>query len=576
MEKDVARHRLHLMLVPLCLALASCGGDSEEATFALEDADALAFVYANKPATPVIVVYKSGEALTILSEDGDRTASGAVFSSPGLDPLVVEAAGDGLPTRAYVSGHTFIFRNWRQTTVDVGIVRPSGVTEALRDADWPDDGVSPTFSNGSASVASVVRDGHNLISAGACVIAGPAPSLAEGVTFPSVEAACARLAAKTAVVLLEEDGQSSPWQEALELADSALVAAGCAIPRSATATDCVGVVLSEARDVATEADDVAEAATEALEQVVKTLGPQPWTGAELIATLSGHPGYVNKLAFSPDGNILASGGENTTKLWDVEAQQEMATLEVPNSRGYVAFSPGGSTLAIDNKNYVTLWDVNAREQITRLGPPMWVSAIAFSPDGKTLAIGDGWDAFVTLWDAQSGKEIATLEEHTFSISALTFSPDGATLAVANYMWDPLRLWDVGTREQVATLRGHADNVPSIAFSRDGRLLASGSDDGTAKLWSVAGQHEVAALDDGRNLFDRDGAIYAIAFSPDGLTLATGVRDGLVKLWDTTTYREIATLTGHRVSVASVAFAPDGTTLATCGWDDDIRLWRRTP
>jgi len=182
---------------------------------------------------------------------------------------------------------------------------------------------------------------------------------------------------------------------------------------------------------------------------------------------------------------------------------------------------------------------------------------------------------VKLWDIPSGQEIITLEAHAFSINELAFSPNGRTLAVANYMLEPLRLWDVKSTRKVGTLLGHRDNVRAIAFSPSGNTLASASDDGTVKLWSVADQREIATLDDGRNLFDRDGAIYGVAFSPDGLTLATGVRDGLVKLWNPATQREIATLAGIKYPVRSVAFAPDGQTLAS-GIAGRVRLWRRTP
>jgi hypothetical protein len=472
-----------------------------------------------------------------------------VFAVPGLDPLVVEAGEDGLPTRAYVSGHTFVFRNWRQTTVDVGIVDASGVSEAFPDVDWPNEVVSPTFAQGSDSAATV-RAGHDLVGAAACVIGASSASLAGEVIPRIVEAACARFAAPATALLLEEHGQSSPWSEARGLALSALQAAGCAIQEASAETDCIARVLTTAIDIVTEANDAAEAAGESLQLLADALRRATntaWEGAELVGTLRGHAGFIRAVVFSPDGDTLASGSDDTVKLWDVNAQQEIATLEVPGSHGYLAFSPDGDTLAVSSGVGVAVWDVRTREEIATLRGHVYVSAVAFSPNGRTLASGDGWDATVKLWDIPSGQEITTLEAHTFSINELAFSPDGDTLAVANYMLEPLRLWDVSSTRKVGTLLGHQDNVRAVAFSPSGDTLASASDDGTVKLWSVADQREIATLDDGRNLFDRDGAIYAVAFSPDGMTLATGLRDHSVKLWNPRTHREIATLTGPEAS-----------------------------
>ena len=78
----------------------------------------------------------------------------------------------------------------------------------------------------------------------------------------------------------------------------------------------------------------------------------------------------------------------------------------------------------------------------------------------------------------------------------------------------------------------------MSFSPDGTALASGSDDGTVKLWDVTTHENIATLQGHTNW------VYSVSFSPDGATLASGSWDGTIKLWDVATHENIATLQGH--------------------------------
>ncbi len=169
--------------------------------------------------------------------------------------------------------------------------------------------------------------------------------------------------------------------------------------------------------------------------------------------------------------------------------------------------------------------------------------------------------------AASPYHVATLEDHirttriTYSVA---FSPDG-TLASGSGD-GTVKLWDVGTRELIATLEEHATWVYSVAFSPDGIVLASGSGDGTVKLWDVASRRNTATL------AEHSDEVLAVAFSPDGTILASGSYDNTIKLWDVASRRNTATLAEHSDGVLSVAFSPDGTVLASGSYDNTIRLW----
>ena len=124
------------------------------------------------------------------------------------------------------------------------------------------------------------------------------------------------------------------------------------------------------------------------------------TGAEKMR-LTGHTWGIHSMALSPDGNILASGSEDTTiRLWDMHTGEHKKTLNGHKHRVYsVAFSPDGKTLASGSVDSdIRLWDPHTGEhKKTLMGHTNWVRSIAFSADGKTLVSGSD-DGSVLIWE----------------------------------------------------------------------------------------------------------------------------------------------------------------------------------
>lgn len=204
---------------------------------------------------------------------------------------------------------------------------------------------------------------------------------------------------------------------------------------------------------------------------------------------SAHRKGCNALAFSPDGLLLASGGNDSmTKVWDVHTGKVLSQIiggsyAVPG----IAFRPDGTALAILNGLVMRLREVKTGRMLGTLRGDAPFYSVAFSPDGYWLALGDS-DNTVRVWQAEAalnrgvgaGPVGTILKSHTGKpgtpaalVWALVFSPDSRLLASAGGD-GTIRLWDVANASLLETLGGFSGAATSLDFSPDGRILAAGS------------------------------------------------------------------------------------------------------
>ena len=149
------------------------------------------------------------------------------------------------------------------------------------------------------------------------------------------------------------------------------------------------------------------------------------------------------------------------------------------------------------------------------------------------------------------------------------SYDAKLIATANAENFAIDVWDVNDANNTVTLSGNENGVASLAFGPTGRQIASGSTDGTVRLWSVlSGQWEQKLLGNHR------GWVWAVAFSPDGNRIASGDSSGEVRLWDSSSGRAVGKpLEGHQERVTSLVFSPDSARVASGDDTGAIRTWK---
>jgi WD40 repeat protein len=303
----------------------------------------------------------------------------------------------------------------------------------------------------------------------------------------------------------------------------------------------------------------------------KTIKIWDLIGDECLELLDGNADQVWTLAFSDDGKILASSGENSIiRLWDTVKGICLKVLRGHEQRvRTLAFSPSTDSQILvsgSDDQSIRLWDIDKSECIHSLrGYTDVYWAVDFHPTQPVLASG-GDSRSIRLWNTSTGDLSATLRGHTGRLIAIKFSPSGKLIASASDD-RTIKIWKFDTGECLKTLYGHTDWVLSLSFNPEETLLASGSQDRTVKIWNLHTGKYCTNFPDAHT-----NRIWAVTFSHDGKLLATCSEDGTVRIWDIEKKERYVSLEGHTKRVRSLSFNSDSSILASGSDDKSIKLW----
>jgi WD40 repeat protein len=236
-----------------------------------------------------------------------------------------------------------------------------------------------------------------------------------------------------------------------------------------------------------------------------------------VARLKGHTAGISYSNFDSTGKyILTIGADNTVRKWDVTTTKLLSVLTIPGEMP-IAASPDGKYVITKEGS---IFDFDTQQKINSMTGGIQLDGYSFDREGKRVA-GYGQGGY--------GKEIT------------------------------IRVWDVATGQRIALLRGHTKTIRDISFSADGQLLASGSEDGTIRIWDIQSQQQLQAFA-GKDAAEKEHlhSVWSVEFSEDGKYLLTAGSNNEAWIWDSKTWTHDKRLNpGRSVSLREAHFSKDG-------------------
>ncbi|KAG2052829.1 WD40 repeat-like protein [Suillus hirtellus] len=197
-------------------------------------------------------------------------------------------------------------------------------------------------------------------------------------------------------------------------------------------------------------------------------------------SFKGHGDVVRDIVFAPDNKTFASASlDGMICVWKRETGKiVLGPLKLGSGAYSVSYSPDGMKLAAGTTKHIIIWNSASGEELLKIEQRAY--RVAFTPDGLHLVSGSAGD--IRISDATTGDIIKQFDAHTTLLSSLAIAPNGTKLAITSYK--TTRFFDLATFEPIGQPLDHLDRIGCVAFSEDSQLIATGCDDNIVRTWTV--------------------------------------------------------------------------------------------